>query len=279
VARQKSALGRGLSSLIEKRDEPGRVEILELDPASIFSGTEQPREYFDEKEIEALCESIDKHGILMPLIVSGNSDGNYTLVTGERRLRAARKLGLKRVPAIQKEFKGGVALEVALIENIQRQNLNPVEKARGFQRLIEDFTYTQEEVGRVLGKSRVYITNSLRLLALPDEIIRGLIEGKISEGHARALLMITDRAAQISLFYRVVSEEMTVRDVENHARGMTEVKKDKKSSGKKVYHELEKRLAERLSTNVSVTKGKRKGRIVIEFTSEEDLHNILGYFN
>lgn len=281
MRKDRNVLGRGLSALIEKKDPSPKFDVIEVDTGRIEPGESQPRENFDETEIEALAESISKHGVLLPLIVSRAEDGRFNLISGERRLRACRKLGLKRVPVMVRDFTGGTALEIALIENIQRQDLNPVEKAKGFDRLIEEYEFSQEEIARVMGKSRSFVANSLRLLKLSPVIMDAMVDGRITEGHARAILMVEGDSTRAAMLERIIQGELSVREAEALAKRITEGllrETSRISPSPKIYTEIEKRLSERLGTGVRVTKGKRKGRIVIEFNTEDELHNIIGYF-
>lgn len=281
MRKDRNALGRGLSALIEKKDPAPKFDVIEVDPGRIAPGNSQPRELFDETEIEALAESISKHGVLLPLIVSRTDDGRFNLISGERRLRACRKIGLKRVPVMVRDFTGGMALEVALIENIQRQDLNPVEKAKGFDRLIEEYGYKHDEIAKVMGKSRAFVANSIRLLKLPPVVLEAMVAGSITEGHARAILMVEGDASREVMLERIIEGELSVREAEILAKRVAEGalrEPPRTPAAPKVYTDIEKRLSERLGTGVKVTKGKRKGRIVIEFNTEDELHNIIGYF-
>lgn len=274
---KKENLSRSLQSLlggvIGIEADVGQDVILRLNPEDIQPNDLQPRDVFNEEEMRGLVESIKKHGILQPIIVRPLSHG-YMLIAGERRWRAAKQLGLKEIPAIVRHADGENVLEIALIENIQREDLNPIEKARGFEELTTKFGLTQEQVAKAMGKDRSSITNYLRLLDLPLEIQDHVSRGTLSMGHARAILAIQNEEVQIRLYKRIVNEGLSVREVEEIAS----VEKKKAKPGKTVsakvatphIEDLEDRFRKFFGTKVSIRERNGRGRITIAFhTSEE----------
>jgi len=273
-------LGRGLGSLIpsgeDKKNEftkkpvgSGR-EIADIAIDEIIPNPRQPRESFSHEEMEDLIASIKEHGILQPLIVSPRDDG-YELVAGERRWRAAKMAGLRTVPAIVRSVKEQQKLELALIENIQRQNLNPIEEAKAYKKLIDEFALTQEEVSKKVGKSRPQVANYVRLLELPLEIQEAAASGEIPYTQARSLLALDTPRAQIKLFKKIVRDKMTVRDTEK-----------KVSAGKKTTKVKDPNLTAKedelrsvLGTKVEIKKRPGGGQITIEFYSDEELDSLI----
>lgn len=275
------ALGRGLGSLIPQKQSlteqvipEARREILDVATDEICENSRQPRQYFSPSDLEDLIGSIEEHGILQPLVVT-RRDGEYELIAGERRLRAARTLGLKTVPVIVRDVTEQQKLELALIENIQRQDLNAVEEAFAYRALIDEFNLTQEEVAKRVGKSRSNIANIVRLLELPEEILEALKQGKITKTHARTLLAETDPNKQHTLFEQILKGDVTVREVE--ARVGTKTQQKKRDGSKKDPNILahEKRLREILGTRVDIQESAGKGKVVISFYSREELMDIL----
>lgn len=247
----------------------------------------QPRREFDLDRLKDLADSIRQYGVLQPLVVSriemiredGGMSVEYELIAGERRLRASKIAGLKEVPVIIRVGDDNMAkLELAIIENLQREDLNAVERARAFMRLVEEFKFTHAQVGQKVGKSREYVSNTLRLLALPQEILDALSEGKISEGHTRPILMLADRPEeQTVLFKEIVFKKMTVRDAEKAARRIAydRVRKKEYLIDPEIA-EMEERLQESLGTRVHIEKKENGGYITIDFFTNEDLYTILG---
>lgn len=290
---RKNVLGRGLGALLTdvviqgagRETEDGNFSVFEIDVDKINTGIYQPRQYFDEDKLLELKNSIKENGIIQPLIVArpGN-DGGYDLIAGERRYRAAKELGFKNVPAIIKDISGVAALEIALIENIQRQDLNVIEEAGCYQRLIDEYSLTHEELSAKVGKDRATITNLLRLLSLPEEIKKELICGKITPSHARNLVGLSDEEAGM-LFGKISTEGLNVRDTERAAREF-KFKKQKQSPkpGKDLslssqIKSYEDELLEKFGTRVKIDcRGKGagiKGRIAIEFYSAGELERIM----
>ena len=275
------ALGRGLSSLIPQKQSlteqvipEAHREILDVGVDDISENTRQPRQHFSPSDLEDLIGSIKEHGILQPLIVTRDS-GEYELIAGERRLRAARTLGLKTVPVIVREVTEQQKLELALIENIQRQDLNAIEEALAYRALIDEFNLKQEEVAKRVGKSRSNVANTLRLLDLPKEILEALTVGKITKTHARTLLAEDDPDKQHAIFKQILKGDISVREVE--ARVSSKRKKTKKNGKKKDPNILahEKRLREILGTKVDIQESSGKGKVMISFYSREELMDIL----
>ncbi|WLR48540.1 ParB/RepB/Spo0J family partition protein [Halobacillus litoralis] len=239
----------------------------------------QPRKQFEQEALEELRQSIAEHGILQPLIVRKSIKG-YEIVVGERRFRAAQKAGLTHVPAIAREMTDEQMMEIALLENLQREDLSPIEEAKSYEQLIEDLGVTQGELSKRLGKSRSHIANLIRLLALPKAVTDKINEGTLSMGHGRALLGVKDQDLQLELLKKIEAESLNVRQVERLIQEMTNrpsKKKDKKP--RDIFlQERELNLKERLGTGVKIHKGKRKGKIEIEFTNNEDLERIIDLF-
>jgi len=278
---QRPALGRGLGSLIPQKQtiteqvlpEAHRA-VLEIATDHIRQNPRQPRQHFSPSDLEDLINSIKEHGILQPIIVTSTKDG-YELIAGERRLRSAKALGLKTVPAIVREANEQQKLELALIENIQRQDLNAIEEALAYKALIEEFNITQEDVGRRVGKSRSNVANILRLLDLPEEMLIALREGRITKSHARTLLAEPDAAKQRILFQSMLQGGVTVREAEARVTGLQKKTVQKGKDPNIVAHE--KRLREILGTKVNIQERAGKGKISIEFYSREELMTLLDH--
>ena len=269
----KKALGKGLSALIpDNPQEDNESSILQLKITDIEANENQPRRKFDEEALASLAESIKEHGIVQPLVVRREGTG-YQIVAGERRWRAARIAGLKTVPVVVKDYSDTQVLEIALIENLQREDLNPIEEANAYKALMEEHSLSQEEIGKRIGKSRSAITNSLRLLNLPSEIIEYLISGKLTAGHARALLAFEDDKKKIEIANRIINENLNVRQVEKLAKEKQRTKKPKTKSAE--ICEIEERLRNIFGTKVTITHSKKKGKIEIEYYGIDDLDKIL----
>jgi ParB family chromosome partitioning protein len=275
-------LGRGLNSLIPPKkiiqalsaenEIPAGVRLLELPTTNIRPNPKQPRENFDYQDLEDLINSIKEHGILQPLVVSKIDGGNYELIAGERRLRAAKMLNIKTVPAILRTVRDQEKLELALIENIQRKDLNPVEEARAFRQLMDEFNLTQDEVSRRVGRSRPAVANTLRLLGLPEEIQKALRSGKLTESHARILLGLDSEKEQLKHFSKILKNDLTSREAEGavkKARGIRVSKANPAVSAK------EETLRSALGTKVEIKKRGPGGQIVIHFYSDEELNNLV----
>lgn len=284
-----NGLGRGLDSLIPKKivnsvpvealSETGSAlllndldRIIKVAPEKISINPWQPRQHFSESSLNDLVESIREHGIIQPLIVTKNANG-YELIAGERRLRSAKILGLKEVPVIVREANEQKKLEIAIIENLQREDLNPVETAWGYQKLIDEFNISQEAAAKRLGKARSTVANSLRLLLLPEEIKIALAEKKITEAHAKYLLGLDSEAKQINVYRKIVRNNMTVAETDREIKRLGGTKEARVKDF--ADEDKEKRLAQVLGTKVNIKRQGRSGKIVIDFYSEGELADIV----
>ncbi len=292
---KKNVLGRGLGALLTdafnqsegQPDLDNAFSVFDIDINNINTGVYQPRQFFDEDKLLDLKNSIKENGIIQPLIVAkSKNDGEYDLIAGERRYRAAKDLNFKKVPAIIKDISGVLALEIALIENIQRQDLNVIEEANCYLRLIDEYKLTHEELSVKVGKDRATITNMIRLLSLPEEIKKELIYGKITPSHARNLIGLSDDEAGM-LLNTISGEKLNVRETERKARELKLKKKQKKSkndlSVSSQIKNYEDELLEKLQTRVKIdykSNGSEiKGKIEIEFYSNEELERIIEFIN
>ena len=270
----KGGLGTGLDLLFDDNSSDVQVKKT-LRVSQIEPNRDQPRKTFSDEAIAALAESIREHGLIQPILVRPLDTGGYQIVAGERRWRAARMLGLDEVPVTIRELNDSEAMQIAIIENLQRENLNPVEEASGYNELIEKYDMTQDAVAKLIGKSRSAVANSVRLLALPPRVLKMLEEGKLSAGHAKALLGFDDEEMLIAIANRAADGGMTVRQVERLAQKSSEAKDviEKKSDSKidNYFVEMEISLNERLGRKVKVDYGKNKGALILEFYDKEDL--------
>ncbi|WP_291560305.1 MULTISPECIES: ParB/RepB/Spo0J family partition protein [unclassified Clostridium] len=276
---KKSALGKGLSALIPENIEEEVFDekaITTISMNLIRADKEQPRKNFDPDKILELSESIKQHGVIQPIILRKEND-TYVIVAGERRWRAAKTLGLKEIPSIVMDLTSKEVVEISLIENIVREDLNPIEEALAYKRLIKEYNLTQEEISKKISKSRSAIANCMRLLNLDNRVQQYIIEGVISEGHGRAILAIEDKNLQYEISQKVIDEELNVRQTEKYIKNYSMEKK--KRVGKNLnpyYKDLESKLENYFDTKVSLnSKNKNKGKIEIEYYSEEDLQRIL----
>ena len=268
----KAALGKGLNALIPEKGE----EVLYLDVDRIMPGKQQPRRVFHEESLKELAASIKEKGVLQPVIVSRTGDGAFNLIAGERRWRASVLAGLKKIPALIKNVASKDSLEIALIENLQREDLNPIETAEAFNRLVKDFELTQEELAAKVGKERATVANYLRLLKLPDEIKTMLYNGSLSMGHARALLSVEGKTHQLETARKIIRGSLSVRETELLAKKILKPAKggDKKKDPQ--ISSLEERLIKHLGTKVHIThKGKKGGKIEIEYYSLDEFDRLL----
>lgn len=273
----KRGLGKGLEALIPKAEHKEKGFVIEMDIESLTPNLFQPRKNFDKEKMEELKGSIKKHGIIQPIVVRKMANG-YEIVAGERRLKAAKEIGLKKIPAIVKSFNNEKSLEIALVENIQREDLNPVEQANAFKRLIDEFNLTQQELAEVTGKSRALVANTIRLLKLNPEIQKNISEGKISFGHAKLLLSIEDEEVQRAVCDRIMANDLSVRDTERLIKNIGKVQKRKfevKNITIERFPEVEGKLRDILGTKISILYDGKKGKIDIEFYSKEDLRRIV----
>lgn len=276
MAKKMSGLGKGLGALMFENSTQEMLTENELPINEIIPNRDQPRKTFDEAALEELAESIKQHGVLQPLLVRPIPSGGYQLVAGERRWRACRMAGLNKVPVVIKELTDTETMEIAIIENLQREDLNPIEEAEGLQALIDKCGYTQEEVAVSVGKSRPAIANSLRLLRLPQEVRDMTKNGEISAGHARALLAFDNDAMMLEAAKNIVSKKMTVRDVERLAK-IKETNAPRRRRTRRrdsFYDEVELSLSETLGRKVKVYTGRGSGTLEIEFYSQEDLKTL-----
>ncbi len=283
-------LGRGLDSLLkvydnevveEKKSKNESVDVKiysdvqKIDINKVYANPNQPRKNFDKESLNELAESIRLHGLIQPIIVNQMEDG-YMIIAGERRFRACKLCGLKEIDAIVKQYSNKLVAEIAIIENLQREDLNPVEVAKGIKQLMEEYGLTQEKVSERLGKSRSAIANSLRILTLYPEVLELVEKGKVSFGHAKILASITDYAAQVILAKKIAKDKLTVRDLEKEVDAILGNKKKKKVA-KLPSEELQEFIGDlqrKLGTKVSVIGNDRKGRIYIDYYSQDDLDRI-----
>lgn len=268
-----NGLGRGLDALIPGSDATESGTPNEVNISLIDVNPHQPRTFFDEEKLEELATSIKKHGVLQPLIVAPKGD-HFELIAGERRLRASKKAGLAKVPVIVREVPEHEKLEMAIIENVHRSDLDAIDEALSYRKLIEEFNYTQEQVAEVVGKSRSLVANKLRLLTLPVEMKRALKEGKLTEGHAKALLAVEDEGKRQILFEKILSEGLNVRDVESHAKEVSPKNKREATEGDIVIKQLSEDLKNHLGSKVNIKNGAKGGKIEIIYYSGEELARI-----
>ncbi|MGL5380075.1 ParB/RepB/Spo0J family partition protein [Clostridium sp.] len=282
---KKFALGKGLGALIpeemqqsDSREKKESTNLISIN--KIKSNNMQPRKLFDDDKIAELAESIKNHGIVQPIILKQDKD-SYIIVAGERRWRAAKLLGLKEVPAIIMDLTDKDILEISLIENIQRQDLNPIEEALAYKRLIDTFKLTQDELGKRIGKSRVSITNLIRLINLSEAVQQYLIDGVITEGHGRVLLTISDQKLQEEIARKVIDEKLSVRELETLIKSISRESKDveRKRENNPYYKDVTEKLQNYFGTKVSISNKNNKGKIEIEYYSDEDLQRILEIIN
>lgn len=273
---ERKALGKGIGALIPGRGSVSNEQALQVKIEQIKPNPFQPRENFDHQSLAELTQSIREKGIIQPVIVRRRGD-YYELIAGERRLRAAKLLNIKEIPVIIREAEDEDSLELSLIENIQRQDLNPIEEARAYQYLIDKFHVTQEKLSEVLGKSRVSVTNILRLLKLPQEIQEEIRKGRISFAHGRALLELEDQNQQRRLSQEIIAKGLSIRELENLIK-MHKPKaprqKTRSGFGEPYIAVLEEELQHILATKVRISKRKKRGQIAIEFYSQQDLERI-----
>lgn len=287
----KRGLGKGIDAMISGDDTKAKKVVKEvikevdtIDINKIEPNSNQPRKNFNEDKIHELAESIKQHGLIEPLIVQKGKKGFYSIIAGERRWRAAREAGVKEIPVVVKEYSDQQVMEIALIENIQREDLNAIEEAEAYERLIKDFNLKQDEVAERVSKSRVAITNSLRLLKLDPRVREMIIEDKIKSGHARALLSVTDPEEQYRLAVMIFDNSMSVRETEKMVKKYladkdkpTKEVKKKDTQTELIYKDYEEKLKTVIGTKVNINnKGKGKGKIEIEYFSPDEFDRIIG---
>ena len=272
-------LGRGLGALLgDFTDELEKKSAYQLLPIyKVEPNPDQPRHDFDEEELQLLADSITVHGVIQPLTVRETGNGYYQIIAGERRWRASRLAGLSEIPAVIIEADDRKAMELALIENLQRQDLNPVEESLGYQALISEYGLTQEEAAARVGKSRPTVANSLRLLHLPDSVLDLLRQGSLTSGHARAILSLKSEKEQLEAAQKICALGLSVRQAELLCKNMSKEPKPEKEATFAVDYvaECEKSLSKHLGRGVKIVNGKRKGRFELEFYGQEDLQNLL----
>lgn len=285
----KKGLGRGLGAFFDdieentaeksfqKEEEKGGIKILKL--RDIEPNPDQPRKNFEKDKLEALAASIKEHGIVQPIVVKQQKNGMYTIVAGERRWRAAHIAGLTQVPCVEGDYTEKQIMELALVENLQREDLNPIEESEGYRKLMDTFGLTQEEVAARVGKSRSAVANALRLNGLSDKIKDMVVEGKLTSGHARALLAVEKDAERLALAQRIVEEGLNVRQAEKLAakpvikKTVTPPQIDRNTE--KYFKDLARDISNRLGAKVSIKNGKNRGKIEIEYFSPQELEGIL----
>lgn len=279
----KKGLGRGIESLFTENslEEINSSSTEKVKLVDIVPNKDQPRKKFNDESLSELADSILQHGVIQPLLVRPLSGGTYQLVAGERRWRASRMAGLKEVPVVIKDLSDEEASVIAMIENLQREDLNPIEEADGIKYLMIKYGLTQEEVSERVGKSRSAVANSLRLLKLPESITEYVRDGIISAGHAKSLLPLEDEEKMISLCNRIIAENLSVRETEKIVKDLlTEKKAKKKKSRDKFFDEVELSLKDSLKRKIKINStSKNKGTITIEFFDKEDLVNFVKYFD
>ena len=286
----KKGLGKGLNSLFNEEDieevtsditKSSEGDIKKVRMSLIEPNKKQPRRHFDEEKITALADSIKEHGLIQPIIITPSDNNMYKIVAGERRWRAAKKANLKEIPAVIRKYSEEQVAEIALIENLQREDLNPIEEAIAFQKLINEYGLKQEEAAEKVSKSRTAVTNSLRLLKLEDRVKQMIIDEMISSGHGRALLAIADPELQYTLAMKIFDNKLSVRETEKLIKSMLSEKKERKTAGIDpqmviIYHQLEDRIKSIIGSKVQINaKSSKKGKIEIEYYSEEDLERIV----
>ena len=278
---QRKALGRGLSALLgtpTPETEVDSEKLREIDIDRIVPNTQQPRKYFSEEALNELADSIRAHGLIQPIIVQPLPDNLFQLIAGERRWRAAQKAGLMKLPAVVRDSTSDASLEIALIENLQREDLNPIEEAQAYEKLIVEFGLTQEEVARRVGKNRVTITNMLRLLRLPPEVQQWISEDRLTTGHAKALLSLSDLSSILDVARKIMQGSYSVRQAEmlvsrlgkGGAQEATETPEAVDPNVKAAIHALE----QALGTKVTIQESHGKGRIELHFFSPEEMHRL-----
>lgn len=282
---RRSGLGKGLNALLPEATSvaPEGTELREIPITTITVNPHQPRTVFDDEALASLAASIEALGVLQPVLVRPLGDDTYELIAGERRWRASQLVGLESIPALVRVIDDNESLQQALVENLHREDLNPLEEAAGYQQLVDEFALTQDEVANRVGRSRSAVANTIRLLALCPPVQRLLVEGSLTAGHARALLAIESEDSQLVLAERIVAEELTVRETEEAVRRLVAAQfaeddkdeaADSAPSRPAALLEVESRLAEHLDTRVSVTMSGRRGRLVVDFANLDDLDRI-----
>ena len=281
---KKTGLGKGLEALFnenqltkeeEKKLKDGEEIVQSLKIIEIEPNKDQPRRSFPTESIEELAKSIEKYGVIQPIIVT-KQDGYYEIVAGERRWRAAKKAGLKEMPCIVREDDSRTNKEIALIENIQREDLNPIDKARGFRQLLDDYGMTQQQLADTIGLNRSTVTNVLRLLNLDERVMQLAIEGKISETHCRSLLAYTEPDQQYEMALRIIEKGESVNDLEKRVQAKKKVPKKDEARREAICRDIEDSFQSFFGTKVKLNAGKRSGKIIIQYSTNDELERILG---
>lgn len=278
----KKGLGKGLGALYNT-DEAIDVQseqVLELKISQIEPNKSQPRTEFDREKLEVLADSIKKYGVLQPIVVKKLDNGFYKIIAGERRWRASKLAGIEKIPVMIREYDDRETMEIALVENLQREDLNPFEEARGYRELMDLFSMTQEQVAQRVGKSRSAVANSIRLLSLCDEIKGFVLKKELTVGHVRALLATDNEGVQLMAARRIVEEGLTVRQTEALIKSLLQTKKEKKKNPvdeelKRYLGTIEKKLSDSLGTKVTISNKKNRGKIEIEYYNNDDFERIM----
>lgn len=283
---KKFGLGKGLGALIpeeeikEEKNDKSQGTLISIN--KIKPNKDQPRKYFDNEKIMELAESIKQHGLIQPLVVKKDNEF-YSIIAGERRWRAAKLAGVKELPTIIMDLSDEKLLEISLIENIQREDLNPIEEGKAYQRLLEDFKLTQEDLAMKIGKSRTAISNTIRLLNLDERVQNYIIEGILTEGHGRSILGLQDNKMQNEVAQLVIDENLSVRETERYIKEINNPKEDRKNNNSEeinpYYRDVQDKLQNYFGTKVNINSKKNKGKIEIEYYSEDDLQRILELIN
>ncbi|WP_027628365.1 ParB/RepB/Spo0J family partition protein [Ruminiclostridium cellobioparum] len=274
----KKGLGKGLGALISNEATEDETGIIELRINEIEPNAGQPRKYFDDEKLVQLSDSIKQHGIIQPIIVKKDNN-RYIIIAGERRWRAAKLAGLSKVPVLIKEFTNKQVMEVALIENLQREDLNPIEEADAFLHLMNEYDMTQEQIAETIGRSRPAIANSLRLLGLSEDVKKYIVSGDLTSGHARTLVIIQDPEIQLKAAEYIIENKLSVRETENYIKKLFQNKSEKKKVVENPdFKFVEDRLKNILGTKVKLQANNNKGKITIEYYSNDELERLLEFF-
>ena len=283
MAMKKTGLGKGLEALFsenqltkeeERKLKNGEEIVQSIKVIEIEPNRNQPRRTFPNESLEELAKSIEKYGIIQPIIVA-KKDGYYEIIAGERRWRAAKKAGLKEMPCIVRDTDERKNQEIALIENIQREDLNPIDKARGFRQLLDEYGMTQQELADTVGLNRSTVTNTLRILNLDERVIQLVLEGKLTEGHCRALLCYDDSDKQYEMALRIVEKGENVRDIEKKVQDKKKVSKKYEERREAICRDIEDTFQSFFGTKVKLDAGKRSGKIIIQYSTNDELERIL----
>ena len=279
MAKKIGGLGKGLSAIFVENDTADNNEVVTLKISQIEPNRKQPRRSFDDDALAQLAQSIEKHGVLQPILVRPMLHGGYQIVAGERRYRASRLAGLTEIPAVIRELTDSETMQLALIENLQREDLSPLEEAQGYRTLMEDYGFTQEDVAKIVGRSRSAVANTMRLLALPEEVKPYIEDGRLSAGHARALLAIGDREKLIAAAQKVAEGSLNVRETESLVKKINGAQPKKSKEPARLpllYRECELAMSQELGTKVTIVPGKKPGQgtLCVEFYDQSELYRL-----